>query len=137
MTSPVETTRPVEIQLAVLDSKLDGIRTTLDVRLNHIEERLTDNAAQIKAVERHADAAINAQGNAMAELLKAKTDKVQSEERYANIHGRVKAVESDLKKGVWIIVTAVIVAVLALVVVKPHVTLGGPGTPVPAVTVSQ
>lgn len=132
-----EATKPVEIQLAVLDSKLDGIKSTLDVRLNHIEERITKNAADIQAVDRHAGAAIKAQSEAMAKLLEAKTDKVQSEERYKNIDGRVKAVEGDLKKGVWIIVSAVILAVVALVVVKPHVTLGGPGTPVPAVTVSQ
>lgn len=132
-----EATKPVEIQLAVLDSKLDGIKSTLDVRLNHIEERITKNAADIQAVDRHAGAALKAQSEAMAKLLEAKTDKVQSEERYKNIDGRVKAVEGDLKKGVWIIVSAVILAVVALVVVKPHVTLGGPGTPVPAVTVSQ
>ena len=132
-----EATKPVEIQLAVLDSKLDGIKSTLDVRLNHIEERITKNSADIQAVDRHAGAAIKAQSEAMAKLLEAKTDKIQSEERYKNIDGRVKAVEGDLKKGVWIIVSAVILAVVALVVVKPHVTLGGPGTPVPAVTVSQ
>lgn len=132
-----EATKPVEIQLAVLDSKLDGIKSTLDVRLNHIEERITKNAADIQAVDRHAGAALKAQSEAMAKLLEAKTDKVQSEERYKNIDGRVKAVEGDLKKGVWIIVSAVILAVVALVVVKPHVTLGGPGTPVPAVSVSQ
>lgn len=132
-----EATKPVEIQLAVLDSKLDGIKSTLDVRLNHIEERITKNAADIQAVDRHAGAALKAQSEAMAKLLEAKTDKVQSEERYKNIDGRVKAVEGDLKKGVWIIVSAVILALVALVVVKPHVTLGGPGTPVPAVTVSQ
>lgn len=132
-----EATKPVEIQLAVLDSKLDGIKSTLDVRLNHIEERISKNSADIQAVDRHAGAALKAQSEAMAKLLEGKTDKVQSEERYKNIDGRVKAVEGDIKKGVWIIVATVIAAVLALVIIKPHVTLGGPGTPVPAVTVSQ
>lgn len=132
-----EATKPVEIQLAVLDSKLDGIKSTLDVRLNHIEERISKNSADIQAVDRHAGAALKAQSEAMAKLLEGKTDKVQSEERYKNIDGRVKAVEGDIKKGVWIIVATVFAAVLALVIVKPHVTLGGPGTPVPAVSVTR
>jgi len=108
-----DTTKPVEIQLAVLDSKLDGIRTTLDVRLNHIEERLTDNATQIKAVERHADAAILSQGNALAELLKAKTDRIQSEERYSNVTDRISKVEGHLTWTVRLVIGAVILAVLA------------------------
>lgn len=105
-------TRPVEIQLAVLDSKLDGIKTTLDVRLNHIEERISANAADIKSVERHGEAGRIQQADAFAKLLERKTDKVQSEERYAAVVDRVAKIESNLKTGNWIILAAVIAALL-------------------------
>lgn len=108
-----ENTKPVEIQLAVLDSKLDGIRTTLDVRLNHIEERITENAAEIKAVERHAEAGRLQLDDAFNKLLATKTDKIQSEERYSNITDRMTKVEGHLTWTVRLVIGAVILAVLA------------------------
>lgn len=108
-----ENTKPVEIQLAVLDSKLDGIRTTLDVRLNHIEERITENAAEIKAVERHAEAGRLQLDDAFNKLLATKTDKIQSEERYSNITDRMTKVEGHLTWTVRLVIGAVIMAVLA------------------------
>lgn len=108
-----ENTKPVEIQLAVLDSKLDGIRTTLDVRLNHIEERITENAAEIKAVERHAEAGRLQLDDAFNKLLTTKTDKIQSEERYSNITDRMTKVEGHLTWTVRLVIGAVILAVLA------------------------
>lgn len=105
-------TRPVEIQLAVLDSKLDGIKTTLDVRLNHIEERISANAADIKSVERHDEAGRIQQADAFAKLLERKTDKVQSEERYSSILDRVQKVESN---QTWIGRAVILAVVLAVI----------------------
>lgn len=103
---------PLEIQLAVLDSKLDGIKTTLDVRLNHIEERITANAAEIKSVERHGEAGRVQQADAFTKLLERKTDKIQSEERYISITDRVEKIETHLSRALWIVLGAVILAVL-------------------------
>lgn len=104
---------PLEIQLAVLDSKLDGIKTTLDVRLNHIEERITANAAEIKSVERHGEAGRVQQADAFSKLLERKTDKIQSEERYIAIIDRVGKIEDTHKKLNWAVTGAIISALLA------------------------
>jgi hypothetical protein len=121
MTTPVVKAKPasLETELAVLNTKLDGIQTTLNVRLTNIDKGITDNAAEIKSVERHANAGIKAQGEAMAELLKGKTDKSQSDERYGVVNDRIGKIENHMKWVVYLIVGAVLTAIVAMVVIKP------------------
>lgn len=99
--------RPVEIQLAVLDSKLDGIKSTLDVRLNHIESMVAKNATDIAAVDRHSEAGIRQQGEAFAALVKEMATKAdlatnaeKSDERYGLINARIDAKADKLTQTV-------------------------------------
>lgn len=128
--------QPIEIQLAVLDSKMDGIQNTLNVRLQSMDDRIDKNNAEIKSVERHAEAGRLTQSDAFAKLLEAKADKVQCDDRYDFLNGRVKSVEGDLKKGVWIVLAAVFSAILIMVLPKPNLTFDQHKPPV-AVAVSQ
>ncbi|MGU3456557.1 hypothetical protein ACLBV5_09610 [Brevundimonas sp. M1A4_2e] len=118
-TSAKAPAQTLDVQLAVLNTKLDGIKDTLDVRLTNMDTRINDNAAAIKQVERHSDAAVIAQGEAMTKALEKKTDQRQSEERYSGINERIGKIESHMKWVVYLIVGAVITAVLAMVVIKP------------------
>lgn len=104
--------QPIEIQLAVLDSKMDGIQNTLNVRLQSMDDRIAKNGTDIENAKNHATNGLNAQADAFKAQLATKTDKVQSEERYVAVVERIHKMEGSQTWIGRIVVGAVIIAVL-------------------------
>lgn len=96
MTTP-KLPHTLETELAVLNTKLDGIQTTLNVRLTHMDDRI----------------------GGLAKLLDAKTDKSQTEDRFVSANARIEKIEGHINKLVWLIVGAVVIAVVGMVLIKP------------------
>lgn len=88
-------------RLIRLETKLDGIQTTLDVRLNHLESRIGEVVNDLQSHERH---------------LKVEMDKKASREELTVVSDIAKAARDAISKVGWTVVLTVLGAVLALVV---------------------
>lgn len=103
-------------RLVRMETKIDGLSTLLNTRLQHIEEtqqrdrkEFSDDLHNLKTVDfAHMKTAIKAQGEAHTTLLERKADAKDLEP----IREEIRGIRSDLKRGVWIVLGAVIAVVL-------------------------